>query len=223
MRRPAVAVIAASAIAALGGSVLAASPAAAGGTPPVQIAFDDAAQQVALTIPTPSCPAGEEVCKWILFVNEPKVPGKPVVGSAKGTTGVLTVKYPSHFCGVIQADARSGPPWAQVYGLFHTIKSSGCAPPDSTTTTLSSPPTTQAQAPPTVSAASIPPAVVASVSATSTTPSTEPPAATHTSATDGPAGQLPFTGADIALLSWLGLTGLVTGLVLLARRRRSAS
>jgi hypothetical protein len=221
MRRRAVAVVAACAIAATGGSVLAATPAVAAKTPPVQITFDDAAHQVTLTIPTPACP-GEDVCKWILFVNEPKVPGKPVVGSVKGTTGVLTVDYPSDFCGVIQADARSGPPWAQVYGLYHTVKS-GCAPPDSTTTTLTSPPATQPQAPPTVSAASVPPPVVASVLATSTTPSTEPPAATHTSTVAGSTTDLPFTGADIAVLCWLGLTGVATGLVLLARRRRSTS
>ena len=41
----------------------------AGGSPPVSLVYDDAAQQVTLTIPTPPCAPGQEGCKWVLFVN----------------------------------------------------------------------------------------------------------------------------------------------------------
>lgn len=71
-----------------------------------QINFDDIGRVVTLTIPTPPCRPDHQsiACTWELFVNEPDVPGQPVVGEVYGTSGVLSVNYPA-FCGVIQADA----------------------------------------------------------------------------------------------------------------------
>jgi hypothetical protein len=189
------------------------------------ITFEDAAQQVTLTIPTPPCAAGHDGCKWVLFVNEPNVPGKPVVGSVTGTTGVLTVKYPPNFCGVLQADARTGPPWTQVYGLHHTVEGTYCSPQTSTTTTTTlAPPTTPTSTPPltaanqatpptTSPATASPPVVAAATSEPASAPS-------GTTATAAPT-QLPFTGPDVKLLMLVGLTLVGTGLGLLVKRRRS--
>ena len=79
------------------------------------------------TIPTPGCrPDGNTVaCQWELVVNEPAVPGQPVVGMATGTSGVLQVPYPS-FCGVIQADAMVGPPERLEVGHRHLINTCDC-------------------------------------------------------------------------------------------------
>jgi hypothetical protein len=153
---------------------------------PSRITFDDAAQQVTFTIPAPPCAPGQEGCKWMLFVNEPKVAGKPVVGSVTGTTGALTVNYPPNFCGVLQADALTGPPYNRVYGLLHTVKGSNCAPistpttilaPTTTTTTLAPlSASTQPPIPPSASPAAASPPLPATGSGASTiVPSTSPP------------------------------------------------
>ena len=92
-----------------------------------QIRFDDPGRVVTLTIPTPGCREDNHAiaCRWELYVNEPFVPGQPVVGVASGTSGVLSVEYPS-FCGVIQADAIIGPPPNLVVGHRHQINTCGC-------------------------------------------------------------------------------------------------
>ncbi len=211
------------ALIALGVAILTLSSGVAGGSPPVALVFDDAAQQVTLTIPTPPCAPDQQGCKWVLFVNEPDVAGKPVVGSVTGTTGVLTVKYPADFCGVLQADARTGPPFVQVYGLVHHV--GGDCPP-SPTTTMSTQPTGTTEPPPTppnVSATASSPPVPAAVAPTNDLPATEAPAAAGTStpvATSTPS-QLPFTGIDVKPLFLVGSASVLTGLALLIRRRRT--
>ena len=60
--------------------------------PHAQIHFDDPGRVVTLTIPTPPCRPDQQsiACTWELFVNEPFVPGQPVVGVVYGTSGVLS-------------------------------------------------------------------------------------------------------------------------------------
>ncbi len=93
------------------------------------INFDDQAHMVTLTIPTPPCRRDGHTtsCKWELFVNEPDVLGQPVVDAVFGTSGVLSVPYPS-LCGVLQADALVGPPPRKEVGHRHMINSCNCAP-----------------------------------------------------------------------------------------------
>jgi hypothetical protein len=71
---------------------------------------------VTLDIPS-ACPDSHPTCVWVLTVNEPETPAQTLVGTATGTSGVLTVAYPDDFCGVIQADATVGPaPWKIQFG-----------------------------------------------------------------------------------------------------------
>ena len=85
------------------------------------------------------CPKTEPFCEWQLFVDEPDIPSQTVVGTATGTSGILTVNYPKNFCGVIQADAIVGPsPWLYQFGhrkMIKTGKSCNGPPPTTTTTT----------------------------------------------------------------------------------------
>jgi len=224
MKRTTALIVAGITLIVLSVGIQAVSSEVAGGSPPVSLVYDDAAQQVTLTIPTPPCAPGQEGCKWVLFVNEPKAPGKPVVGSVTGTTGALTVKYPSGFCGVLQADARTGPPFTQVYGLLHTVEGSNCTPLTTTTlsppTTTLSPPTASAQppVPPNASATAAPPANVPVAA------SAEPPAASRASVpADAAPARLPFTGIDVTPLLLAGLALVATGLGLLWRRRRTTA
>ena len=73
---------------------------------------------VTMTVPLRVwCPKSKPFCEWQLYVNEPDIPSQTLVGTATGTSGILTVKYPKHFCGVIQADALVGPsPWLFQFG-----------------------------------------------------------------------------------------------------------
>jgi hypothetical protein len=91
------------------------------------IQFNDPGRVVTLTIPTPPCrPDGNTIaCQWELEVDEPNVPGQPVVGTAFGTSGVLSIPYPS-YCGVIQADAVVGPPPRREVGYQHQINTCVC-------------------------------------------------------------------------------------------------
>ena len=68
------------------------------------ITFDDGAQAVHLTIPTPACPASQPQCEWRFFLNEPKL--HVDVATVYGTSGTLTIDYPGNFCGVVQDGAR---------------------------------------------------------------------------------------------------------------------
>lgn len=65
--------------------------------------FNDSTNAVTLKLPTNPCDSQGD-CTWALFVDEPFVPGKPVIAIQETTRGDLTVAYPS-FCGVLQADA----------------------------------------------------------------------------------------------------------------------
>jgi len=48
--------------------------------------FDAIAQIAYLKIPTPACPVGDPNCVWMLFMNEPRDPGHPIVGMVSGTS-----------------------------------------------------------------------------------------------------------------------------------------
>jgi hypothetical protein len=186
------------------------------------ITFDDAAQAVQLTIPTPACPASQPQCEWRFFLNEPKL--HVDVATVYGTSGILTIDYPSNFCGVIQADAYVGPPWVAKRGYQHTIEdcaavtttsteppSAGAAsePPTTTTTTASTPPPT----PPDAAASATVPALATPQAPTpSTTPAGSPGGAKPT--------QLPFTGSDIKPFLLIGWSMVALGSCLLIQRRR---
>ena len=154
----------------LGGAAWSAADSSSG---PV-ITFNDAAQQVTLTIPTPACPTSQPDCQWKFFLNEPKL--SVDVATVFGTSGVLTLGYPKDFCGVIQADAYVGPPFVAKRGFQHTIED--CTTP-TTTTTTTEPPTTPTTAPPTTptTAPPIPPPTSGSNIPPPTPPAPTPPPA----------------------------------------------
>jgi hypothetical protein len=169
------------------------------------ITFDDAAQQVTLQIPTPACPESQPTCQWKFFLNEPKL--SVDVATIYGTSGTLTLAYPSNFCGVIQADAYVGPPWVAKRGFQHTIED--CEPPATTTTTTTEPPTTTTlpPAPPPVSGPTVEPPAPAPA------PVVVPVAAPVAPA---PLTQLPFTGRNIKPFLIAGVALVILGLILLA-------
>jgi len=203
----------------LGGAAWSAADSSSG---PV-ITFNDAAQQVTLTIPTPACPTSQPDCQWKFFLNEPKL--SVDVATIYGTSGVLTLDYPKDFCGVIQADAYVGPPWVPKRGFQHTIED--CEPPPTTTTTTEPPTTTTTAPPPTTSTTappvppppsgpSVQPPAQAPPPAPTALPFT-PPATTPT--VTAPLTQLPFTGKNIKPILFAGLTLVALGLALLAPSR----
>lgn len=217
MKRLVVAILSAGAVFVLTSMAMGTTLSAAAGPPMATPVFDDAARQVTLTIPTPPCAPGQEGCKWLLFVNEPDVPGKPVVGSVTGTVGVLMVHYPPNFCGVLQADARTGPPWVQVRGLRHTVSTDHCAPPPTITTTTTTTTTTAPPVPPIVAASGQPPAEPATPAGQPTAlPFTAGGAASpSTTVPTSAAARLPFTGLDFKPLWIFGLSLVAFGLTLL--------
>ncbi len=195
------------------------------------------------------CPKTEPFCEWQLFVNEPDIPPQTVVGTATGTSGILTVHYPKNFCGVIQADALVGPsPWLLQFGhkkMIKTGKSCNGPPPTSTTnppasTTTTKPPhTTTTTKPPHTTTTTKPhhttPTTKPHHAATTTTQalpftsSSTPPAAAAVSggssdpSTAAPA-QLPFTGADVRPLIVIGSALILAGIYILTtleQRRRA--
>ena len=187
------------------------------------ITFDDAAQAVHLTIPTPACPVSEPQCKWKFFLNEPKL--HVDVATVYGTSGILTIDYPSNFCGVIQADAYAGPPWVAKRGYQHPIED--CA---ATTTSSTEPPSAGAagEPPTTTTEASTPPeappenaAAAATAAPALTTPPTTAASTTPVGSPDGskPA-QLPFTGTDVKPFLLIGWSMVALGSCLLVQRRR---
>jgi hypothetical protein len=152
----------------------------------LDLVFNDAADQVEFTIPTPPCVRQVTDCQWMLYVNMPLLPGQPRVGFTVGTSGTLVVPYPQ-FCGVIQADAIRGPaPWKWRAGIRETISNCG----DSSTTTTTTDPTT------TTSTSTS--TTTTSTSTTSTTVQGGQAAATTTTTGGGAAGSsaLPFTGTN---------------------------
>ncbi|HEV3281452.1 MAG TPA: hypothetical protein VG032_07585 [Acidimicrobiales bacterium] len=109
------------------------TPAGAADSQFVHIKFDDQARMVTMTLPTSPCRQSARFtrCNWVLFVDEPDMPGQPVVGTATGTSGVLSVPYPSvcDHVGRLQADALVGPPLRKMVGYRHGLLSTcHCAP-----------------------------------------------------------------------------------------------
>jgi hypothetical protein len=202
------------------------------------ITFDDAAQQVTLTIPTPACPTSQPNCMWKFFLNEPKL--SVDVAIVYGTSGTLTLAYPKNFCGVIQADAYVGPPWEAKRGFQHTIEDcSGPVTPTTdtpastttteqpgqaaatttTTSTVPSPVDAASSPPPAASAGNSPPGAPASASGgapASASPNAPADATTPASAPAHAAtGLLPFTGVGFQQFLLIGLSLVVLGLALL--------
>jgi hypothetical protein len=206
-----------------------------------RIKFSDAAGQVTLKLPT-AC----DSCTWMLSVNEPEAPGQPVVGTAIGTvdtnSGVLTVAYPSGFCGVIQADAFLGPApsWDLRVGHKQTIQMDPCTTTTTTTTSTSTTTTTTSTtttvAPTTTTSSTLAPVTKAtsqlpfSNSASSSTTTTSPVVVAAVSGTPGGTATsptpatLPFTGLDVKPLALIGTALILLGLLILStleQRRRA--
>jgi hypothetical protein len=201
------------------------------------ITFDDAAQQVTLTIPTPACPTSQPNCMWKFFLNEPKL--SVDVAIVYGTSGTLTLAYPKNFCGVIQADAYVGPPWEAKRGFQHTIED--CSGPVTPTTPASTTPTDQpgqatatstttstvpgpvdaASSPPPAAAAGSPPSAPTSASGAGSASTSHNAPADATSGTPASApvhpatGLLPFTGVGFQQFLLIGLSLVTLGLALL--------
>ena len=102
--------------------------AAGASVPGPQLAFDAPQQQASLVISAPACPTSDPGCEWMLFMNAPLVPNAPVIGEVTGTSGRLTIPYPTDFCGVVQADALIGrapfvgaAAWTYVSGMRTSI------------------------------------------------------------------------------------------------------
>jgi hypothetical protein len=200
------------------------------------ITFDDAAQQVTLTIPTPACPTTQPNCMWKFFLNEPKL--SVDVAIVYGTSGTLTLAYPKNFCGVIQADAYVGPPWVAKRGFQHTIQDCsgpvtptppaspttteqpGQASATSTTTSTVPGPVDAASSPPPAASAGSPPGAPTSGSGGAAGTSNNAPAdATSGTPASAPVhaatGLLPFTGVGFQQFLLIGLSLVVLGLALL--------
>ncbi len=93
------------------------------------VTFWDNYNVVTLRVPA-ECPMQQPNCLWMLWVNEPDIPAQTVVGYATGTSGILTVAYPTNFCGVIQADVLAGPnPWRLLFGHRTSIQTGSCTCP----------------------------------------------------------------------------------------------
>ncbi len=171
--------------------------------------------EVTLQIPAPPCRNRPADCVWKLIENEPDVPAQTLVGSATGTSGILTLSYPANFCGVIQADALVEPtpdaagPWSLQIGRRSTIQTaSSCVP---VAPTGGEPTTTPTKAPAT-------PAAQLPYTGSPPTANTDPVLAATTAPT-----QLPFTGVDVKPLAIVGGSLVLLALSLLTtleQRRR---
>jgi len=179
------------------------------------IKFWPAENVVTLEIPVPPCRNRPANCVWRLMENEPDVPAQTVVGTMTGTSGILTLPYPTNFCGVIQADAlvESSPgaagPWSFQIGRRTQLYPPTCTPvtptgnEPTTTTTKPAAPTPAAQLPFTGSppTATSDPLLVAKAQPT----------------------QLPFTGVDVKPLAIVGASLILLALSILTtleQRRR---
>lgn len=219
-RWPVAAAVAALAALALSvGSVAAGPPAGAASSSltPTRfsvIKFWAASDVVSLTVSEPACDDGNSSCLWMLYVDEPDTPGHTVVGTAVGSSGVLSVAYPADFCGVIQADALRGPdPWSHRIGYRRVIATGpGC------------PAVPPGRYPTVVPTATFPTSDLTPVSTSQTAPGsgTGTPSGTGSPATTTAAGsaQLPFTGFDVEQVFWLGNSFLLAAFLLLATRQR---
>jgi hypothetical protein len=168
---------------------------------------------VTLQIPAPACGDNRPAnCVWRLTVNEPDVPAQTLVGMVQGTSGILTVAYPTNFCGVIQADATVGPaPWAFFVGHRATIQTARSCDPV-TTPTGAAPTTTTTTRPPASAAA-----VQLPFTGSSSTSTTNAVLVSTTT-------RLPFTGVDVKPLAIVGTFLILLGLNILTtveQRRRT--
>ena len=166
------------------------------------------ANSVTLTVPTPppACRTthGTISCRWALLVTEDGT--NTTVGAAIGTSGVLTVAYPTT-CGVIRASALVGPPVRREVGYAHTISDHCTAPPPVAPAAVAA--TDAADSVNGVAAPLLQPASPLVQSAAASTHSTGPSA-------------LPFTGAPIVDFLEVGAACLLlsAGCLLPLRRRR---
>ncbi|MGD0393686.1 MAG: hypothetical protein ABSC41_13695 [Acidimicrobiales bacterium] len=190
------------------------------------------------------CPKTEPYCEWQLFVDEPDIPSQTVVGTATGTSGILTVHYPKNFCGVIQADAIVGPsPWLYQFGHRKMIKNGSCnttttttlRPPPTTTTTLRPPPRTTTTRPCICTTTTKPKSHPKTTTTTTTTANSLPFTSTSSppavvgnqdvsTTTTKAVAELPFTGADVRPLVLIGSALIVMGIYILTtleQRRRT--
>jgi hypothetical protein len=196
----------------------------------VIIKFIPSLHEVTMTIPTPACKHGPPGCVWRLWVDEPFAPGAPVLGSAIGTSGTVTVTYPSTVCGTVQGDASvTLQADASVGGQFWRFKvghrtAIPCPP---TTPNVHPPPpatppvaaTTPTRGAPDPTGAAATPVPVAGVASTSTPATASPAKAVETAAIS----QLPFTGIDLTPMALIGMALVLGGLLLatgLEQRRR---
>jgi hypothetical protein len=173
---------------------------------------------VTLQIPSPPC-RGEHLpgCVWMLTVNEPNVPAQTLVGTAQGTSGILTIAYPKDFCGVIQADAAVGPAhWSLVIGHRATIQTAEVCDPVTAPTTVS--PATAPPPPAATPPANTPQAQLPFTGSASTSTTNAALVAQTT------VERLPFTGVDVKPLAIVGTFLILLGLNILTtleQRRRA--
>ena len=202
---------------ALGVALIGSGPASASGRGAFPIIkFWPTDKVVTLEIPSPPCrgshPPG---CVWRLIVNEPKVPAQTLVGTAQGTSGILTVAYPENFCGEIQADAEVGPaPWSLVIGHRATIQTAAVCDPVTAPTTVT--PTT---ATPTTTPPATTPTAQLPFTGSASTSTTNPVLVAQTTLE-----RLPFTGVDVKPLAIVGTFLILLGLNILTtleQRRRA--
>jgi hypothetical protein len=200
---------------ALIGSGTASASASGRGAFPI-IKFWPTDKVVTLQIPSPPC-RGEHPpgCVWMLTVNEPNVPAQTLVGTAQGTSGILTIAYPKNFCGVIQADATVGPaPWSLVIGHRATIQTARVCDPVTAPTTVT--PTT---APPTTTPPANAPQAQLPFTGSASTSTTDAALVAQTTVE-----RLPFTGVDVKPLAIVGTFLILLGLNILTtleQRRRA--
>jgi hypothetical protein len=171
-----------------------------------------------VTLEVPICDGRRPTCEWLLYVNEPYVPSQTVVGAVEGSSGVLTVAYPTDFCGVIQADAilETSPPKLEIGRQAAVTTAPSCPPITKGTVPTPKPlPATGGTDPPSPTGT-----VANTVTPTGTATLTNDPA--HTAAVE--AAQLPFTGIDIKPMGYIGVAMVLAGLLLATRfeKRRRA-
>jgi hypothetical protein len=173
-----------------------------------------------VTLQVPNCDGRLPTCEWMLYVNEPDVPGQTLVGDVVGSSGILTVAYPADFCGVIQADAilETNPVKLEVGHQAAVTTASDCPPVTKDTVPTPKPlPGTTGTDP-----------VSPSGTGTDTGTGTGTGAVTLTNdpahAAAAEAAQLPFTGIDIKPMGYIGVAMVFAGLLLattLEKRRRA--
>lgn len=168
------------------------------------------------------CPRSQPDCKWKLTVFEPDVTGHPLVGSVVGDAGTLTVTYPLYFCGVLEAEAFVGPkPWILQRELQQAVDTGGACGAgtgsNATTTGSTTLPNPTAAIVPAAATHTYPPGTTAAAAAVVASPTTlvVRGVVVH---------ELPFTGANVRPLAFIGVALVILGfyiLTTLEQRRRA--